>query len=205
MAELDAEKAATPKPEWDIAHLRLASVGAFDESIFELAKEPSKAQGARDAVMYEAFTTLRGQRWPQAKVAVWAHNLHITRNNPGIEQASYPGAVTLGTLLDRELGASYAPIGLVGYAVGIDWQTGPDTAMFNAKGSIELALHTAKRSLAFVDLVTPVSEPFVAAGKTMLVSGEKMVPSAHYAGLVFIDKPEGAKYIDGVSPFSMAP
>lgn len=54
---------------------------------------------------------------------IWAHNLHITRKNPEIEQASYQGTVTLGTLIDRGLDDRYVPIGLVGYAVGINWDT----------------------------------------------------------------------------------
>jgi erythromycin esterase-like protein len=190
------------RSDWDIARLRVTAIGAFDETIYRLFSERSKAQTARDAAMFDVFTTLRGQRFADKKVGVWAHNLHITRKNPEIDEASYPGAITFGTLLDRELGERYVPIGLIGHAVGTNWMDGPQVQAFGTKGSLERALHDAKRKLTFVDLVTPVEAPFVRKSEVLSVSGEKMIPAQHYAGVIFVDAPEGARYIGGTSPFA---
>ncbi len=192
---------ATSAPEYQRARLRVVGMGAFNETIYHyIGRDGAKGQEARDVAMFDVWKTLRAQRGPQVKTGIWAHNLHLTRRNPEIEAAAYPKAITFGTLVDRELGARYVPIGLIGYKVSIDWHEGPKVSSFSSSKSIEKKLHDSGATLSFLDLTTPVEAPF-AGDASYEVSTERMKPSQHYAGLVYIDAPKAPAWVGGTAPF----
>lgn len=193
--------AASSALDFELARLHVVSIGAFEDNAFEFfGRDQKKGYAARDAGMFDVLNTLRAFRFPGKSVAISEHNQHLTRKNPQIEGGYWP-VKTLGTLLDEQLGPKYVPIGLIGRRVGTNWFGGPKVVQFNETSSLERALFSAGRTLTFVDLTTSVEAPFVAPDKTYVVGGERMKPALHYAGLIFVDSPEGAKYIGGVSPF----
>lgn len=201
--ETNADKlvSSTSQDEHARARLRNVGMGAFTESIYQfIGRDSAKGQEARDVAMFDVFRTLRAQQFPRAKVGIWAHNLHLTRKNPEIEFPAYRGATTLGTLLDRDLGPRYVPIGVVGYKIGIDWTNGLAASVFDSPKALERKLHDSGATLSFLDLVTKVEAPFAGEG-SFEVSTEKMRPSTHYAGLLFMDDPEFPTWVGGVSPF----
>lgn len=146
---------------------------------------------ARDEGMAYVLLALVELYHPEQKVAVWAHNGHLM-----MRFDEWAGFLMMGVLLREQLGDAYAPIGLVGYSVSLNWPgvyvgeypppTGDDT--------IEVMLHHLCREALLVDLAFPdAAAPFFTPGETYgitetLAGTYPGVPADQFRALVFLDE-----------------
>jgi erythromycin esterase-like protein len=194
---------ATSREDFERTRLATVALDAFEGQAYEyFGRDVNKGYAIRDAGMFEVFQSLRALKAKPPRVAVWAHNGHLSLEYTQVIKPAYPNTVTFGTLLGQAYRERYRPIGLVGYKVGINWFDGPEVAPFTSSLSIEKKLHENGVSPAFIDLTTPATAPLIPTDAVFSVGGEQMMPTKHFAGLVFIDAPAGASYIGGTSPFT---
>lgn len=213
-AFLDARRAelvaASSEEQLELMRLALVRIESFDTQAYHFFGRGQRTLGqtARDAAMADVLLSLRRLRYPAARVALWAHNYHVTRNSDTIEGTTpYRGGVNLGTLLDRTPGLRYVAIGLSAYDVGYDWLMGSGSYRQDSADSIERLLHDTGHPYLFVSF----AEASVGGGTLLepdglfLVSDEGMIPREHYDGLLFLDVSPASTWVTDTSPFAMLP
>jgi len=195
-AHLSAERArivaASSETDFALAQLRVAGLRAWQGEIFH--SEYNVAPGAldvpasfeaRDRGMAYAFETLRATRHGDARTVIWAHNTHIAARQDEID-GYYGGARSMGTFLAERLGTRYAPIGIVGYEVSINWPgvgEGP-LPVPTALDAVEVELHALGRPYLLVDLAR---NALFGPDERHELQGDRMVPADQFRGLVFLD------------------
>ena len=164
-ARRDEWIAGTSEREVELARLDLLSLRAWHDSIWHDQQGDERASlEARDAGMAEAFEILRTQSFPDARVAIWAHNWHIaTRNDARTDEYAFR---SMGTWLGEQLGEDYAAVGLVAYEMVLNWpglHVGPIPAQTGER-AVERLLHElaplhAPDTALLVDLDGPMFAP----------------------------------------------
>ena len=98
------------------AKLRLAGLQAWLEEMIYFNSDFPRAYEARDRGMATLFAGIRALRLPKtAKVAVWAHNGHVTRDPNAFS------LTTMGSFLATSLRNKYVVLGLVSAEASVDW------------------------------------------------------------------------------------
>jgi erythromycin esterase-like protein len=169
-----------------LAHLASVSLAAWQDELYFETSDFTKSLEARDAAMATIFQTMHDFYWPGAKTILWAHNLHLARAQP---LAAGDGAsfVSMGTLLEKNLGDAYQPIALVANRVGINWPgTGFGYLPSASGGSVEAKLSSFGHQALLVDNASAWVQ---ALGELPLDAPqeEKVRPNQQYRGLVFLE------------------
>jgi erythromycin esterase-like protein len=147
---------------------------------------------ARDLAMAAIEEATRTLKFPNQKAVVWAHNYHLTRNHTEVSELGLGMTNTMGSVLSKDLGASYKAFALIGYDVEINWpgvgmgQTTPPT-----KKALESTLHALGRDTLFLDFMTPAIAPLVPMDKEILFNAPseiKAIGPHQFDGAFFLDK-----------------
>jgi len=170
------------------ARVRLRSVRAWEETLYYQSRDSRLSFEARDGGMADVFLMLRNLLYPKAKTVVWAANLQVSRNR---DQAT--GEVSMGTLLNRQLGRDYLPIGVVGYDLGVDAGSFDPSLCgvkaYHGADSVEARLHDLGQAYLLADLAFPGGRPpFLAPGAAYPLGDDVLVPRDQYAALFFVDQ-----------------
>jgi erythromycin esterase-like protein len=196
-AAMTTNKAAwvgkTSEPTWDLTRLQLAQIGAFDQTIYFLSRIKSttdlaKANGARDPVMFDAFTTIRKQRFAGRKVALWAHDNHLARHADEIENAQVTNVKTLGTLIDAALGSSYVVIGQTSLSTGVAFDGKPDELPARGATSFEARIGKLEGDTLLVTLpAATIGEgaPLPPAPMEFGTDPQTLAPARHYDAVIW--------------------
>ena len=188
-AALTAAASATAVEE---ARLALMALRAWQEQLW--IPDPGGYQ-ARDRGMAEMLLRLRALHAPGKRTIVWAWNWHIARRYEDVRgwdedpRAVVPrqGARAMGSFLHDALGASYRPVGLVGYRV---LTTGPALTppLQTNPQSVERRLHDLGRDVLLVDLRQPLADTLLVPGRTYRVSQEWGDPYRQFDALLFLEQ-----------------
>ena len=174
-----------------VRSLRIAVVSyrAAEDAFFVELPDPVRTYVPRDAGMGAVFEGVLALDYPSdARVAIWAHNLHLARSHDRLVNTGFPaGLVTFGTVVGRAFGAAYAPVAITGYAPGTNWPqldlVVEHTELGTSTDSVEVVLHRLGEPYLIVDpraaLLSLYAQP--------RLSEERMVPSEQYAAIVYLD------------------
>ena len=199
---------ATSTDELEYAKLHLLGIKAnIVKNYHNLKGEYGDGYESRDWGMTQVFNKLREMEFPDAKIAIWAHNWHIAHRTdlmtePAVVLAPVPMGLKackgMGTFLHEQLGDDYMAIGLHSYKLSVNWE-GLYQGEFepHTDESLEGLLHALERPMLLVDLAFPGAEaPFLeqgakypagifdgAGGAEFLV-----VPAQQYGAIIFIDE-----------------
>ncbi len=143
--ENDAIVAATSEVELEWAWIHLIGLRAWECDAY--GRYWDDPINHRDWGMAECLPRLQRLICPDLKTVIWAHNWHLDRNTPLLNQAS-----SMGTYLAARLGADYAPIALVAYKTRIHWYYWiPEPLEFVATTAVELRLHAYQRTALLIE------------------------------------------------------
>jgi erythromycin esterase len=179
--------AGTSAEELAWARLSLVSLRAWEFEVF-FGDDHARSSSARDEGMALVFQAMKQLRNPDDRVAVWAHNWHIAYRT---DEMNPQVGLSMGSHLRQALGDSYFAIGLVGYAVSIQWP-GVYSGLLplpEDPNEVELMLH---RDLGHAYLLVDLSfadadEPYLVTGRQYIVSGFWAVPADQYGALFYLD------------------
>lgn len=171
----------TSKADFEWAKIRLVGLRGWEYQMFY---PDSRSYTGRDEAMAYAFQVIRKLRHPRAKVAVWAHNSHISH-------APHPlnGGIPMGMFLTNSLGRSYVNLGLAAREVSIDWPgglgCGPQPLGPNAA---EEVFHGVGQGDLLIDLDVPGAEPLLTPGAVYTLGARRMVPRQHFDGVLYLEE-----------------
>ena len=157
----------------------------------------------RDRAMADNVDFLKRVVYPDEKIIIWAHNLHIRHNNDLLDQDAYNKIKSMGGWLHERYFEELYTIGLYMYK---GKGTYVNREVYNVKrpspNSLESILHSAGHKISFVDL--KYSKPV--AGNDWMVSeiptktwgleDLKMIPANQYDAIIFIDSISPPDYLD---------
>jgi erythromycin esterase-like protein len=173
----------TSKQDLGWARVHLVGQQAWQEQIFD--PDPGRRGRARDRGMAYVAQAIRALRFPQARVALWAHNGHLAKK---ADATSY-AAVQMGTLLAGDLGSDYVSIGLAAYETLIDWAAfhacGPASIQIG-ESSIEHKLHDL--GLGAGVLADLTARPrFFPRGAVYTLASARMVPAEQFNAILYLE------------------
>jgi erythromycin esterase-like protein len=171
----------TSKQDLELAKLFLVGLRAWENMNFE--QDAGVSFAYRDEAMAYAFQALRAMRFPRAKVAIWAHNSHISRSNHTLN-----GARVMGMYLAESLKSNYVNIALTAYNVEINWLSlGCGPVEEPVDRSVEKPLHDLGHETLLVDLDFPgTAAPYLSPGRYFL-GFRWMDPRAHFDGILYLE------------------
>lgn len=167
----------TSKADFEWAKVRLAGLRGWQSQMFF---PDSRSYTGRDEAMAYAFQAIRKMRHPRAKIAVWAHNSHVSH-------APHPlnGGIPMGMFLTSALGRSYVNLGLAARQVSIDWPgglgCGPQPLGPNAA---EEVFHGVGQGDLLIDTDAPLLQP----GASYTLGARRMVPQQHFDGVLYLEE-----------------
>ncbi len=187
---------------WDFARLAVRRMGAFDDSLFYLSRDPSlsglaPANQARDPAMYDTLQTLRKYRFPNRKTAVWAHNGHVIRDARSLTNSQWSGVVSLGTSLGDEYGAGYVVVAQVSLQTKTAFQGKVASLPTPAPTSVERLLEPYGRDFLLLLLPegTEGASPAVRGGLVKMGTDPwTLVLSKHADAIVWHRRSDEATY-----------
>jgi erythromycin esterase-like protein len=196
----------------ELEYARLRAIGIkrnTTKNYYKLKGDWGKSYEHRDWAMAYAFNKFREMRFPEAKIALWAHNWHIAQDTPAMTEPAVtllPVPVGLeastgtGTILRQQLGDEYIAIGLHAYHLSVNWE-GVRQGAFppHTETSLEGVLHSLGQPGLLVDLAFPGAEtPFLEPGKKYPAAifegvgdGVPVVPADQYRAILFLDDSPG--------------
>ncbi|HEY0143848.1 MAG TPA: erythromycin esterase family protein [Thermoanaerobaculia bacterium] len=166
---------STSREAFDVAMLRVVSLRAMQEQVFDIRDDFAKGFSARDAGMAYAFHARRAMKAPNAKTALWAADIHVAQNRlPG-------GELPLGSHLETALGAGYVSFAITAY----------ESYLPNPSGVCGLAARTAgsaEEQLARYGHQTMLVRPRGGAPQyqVMPLGFRNFRPFADFDGIIFL-------------------
>lgn len=136
----------TSERDFAFAKLHLVGLRAEEDLQFLFNTDFPAAFSARDVAMAYSFQTLRALKFPKAKTAIWAANVHVARS-PRLRSGERP----MGGYLAAALGRNYVSFGLVAYEAELDLPGDCGPAPL-ATPSIEEQLHRLGEDYLLVDM-----------------------------------------------------
>lgn len=159
----------------------------------------------RDVAMAKIYEGLRSIYFPDEKAILWAHDGHLMRDGAA---AGY--VRNMGSVLSQDLGSAYAPIGLSGWNVEVDWPgvyaNGPTSSPGMSPQVFEWKLEQLGRPWLLVDLDDPGLGSFLTPGAAYQYgnapSGEfLLVPAAQFRAAIFFQTSPPMTGLDWNTPF----
>jgi erythromycin esterase-like protein len=136
----------TSANDFALAKLHLAGLRAEENLRYFFVSDFPAAFSARDVEMANTFQVLRAMKFPKAKIAIWAANVHVARSSR-LPNGERP----FGGYLAAALGRNYVSFGIVGYETEIDIPGDCGPAQL-ASSSIEEQLHRLGEDYLLVDM-----------------------------------------------------
>ncbi|HEV2843859.1 MAG TPA: erythromycin esterase family protein, partial [Thermoanaerobaculia bacterium] len=138
----------TSAQDFALAKLHLVGLRAWEVAAFAPGYNFQTRFAARDEAMAYTIRTLRAMRFPKARTAVWAANVHVARSR------SLPGGERpMGGFLAASLGArNYVSLGLVAYVGELQFPGVGCGPIPLATPSIEEQLHRLGEEYLLVDM-----------------------------------------------------
>ncbi len=138
----------------------LAAVGlrAAQDQVFLAETDVTGSFEARDVAMGTVFQGVLDLDFsPDVRVAIWAHNIHLSMAHDRIDSSYAPRATTFGAVIADAFGDDYAAVAITGYAPGTNWPqidlVEEHSDLGTSAGSVESRLGANLRDLeAQVDL-----------------------------------------------------
>jgi erythromycin esterase len=189
-AELLEESSSAEELEW--ARIALIGLDSWQGEKYYYNSDIKKSYESRDIAIAEIFQRTRALLFPDTKTIVWAHNYHLTERHGDVTGGGLDYAITMGTVLKKDLGDAYQPFALLGYDVEINWPNigmGP-TQLPTSESSLELMLHDLGEPHLFVDLDEATAGGFIAADIKYEVgtpNPELMTPVTQFRAAFFLD------------------
>ncbi|MEL6189523.1 MAG: erythromycin esterase family protein, partial [Myxococcota bacterium] len=196
-AERDRIVASTDASDVEELERALIGIRAFHLQSFysernALNPTPSRKLSyvSRDRGMARIALRQRDVDFPGQKIAIWAHNSHISRAHHQVE-GYWGGARSMGTFMAEALADDYFALMVTGHDVSINWPgigVGP-AAPVSDRQSLEAKLHRLDSPFLLVDLVDPGAElPFVASDPLAFAHGlGSGVPRDQFQAVLFIE------------------
>lgn len=181
--------AETSPQDFEYAKLRLLGLKSWQGQIYNFGKREFEASStSRDSGMAQAFRTLRAQRYPKLKVALWAHNFHIARN---AERSAWR-MNTMGYFLRQTFGSDYVTVGLISNVTEIDWPQTRGCGRTNEarhERTVERLLNELGHEYLLVNLGFPGGNPpFLVPGQAYRLSESNMVPASQFDAVIFLSR-----------------
>jgi erythromycin esterase len=197
-AHTAALEAASSHEKLELARIAQIGAKAWQVEIYNYTADYKASYQARDDAMAEVLARLTALRYPGLKTIVWAHNYHLRKAGAKVTGEGAVGAPTMGMRIAERLGAAYAPIGITGYDVSIDWpQVGcGELPAPDGNDSMESALDALSAGDLLVDLAAGPTPPFAAGQEYGEGWYERMVPAEQYRALLFLDKSPAMQPLD---------
>jgi erythromycin esterase len=189
LAGLDAIDAAIDPGAFDVV-LAAKSFRAWQTEVYDLDKDPKGSFEARDVGMAAMFEAMRARSFATKKTILWAHNYHLSEAHTEVAVSVFPArAITLGSILRKDLGASYRAVGLVGWDVEINFPPTPVGKVGDADpDAYEVKLHALGRPSMFVRVDETVGDLDGATLRPLGTPSEETVAPAHqFDALLFLD------------------
>lgn len=184
--EKEIERRTSPE-ELGWARVHLAGERAGQEFAFALARgDFAGSYAARDRGMAYMAEAIPALRFPKARVALFAHNGHVTRDGQG-----HYALTAMGNFLDASLGRSYVVIAQTAWDLQMDWPRFGRCGRHIAVGErpIEDFLHGIGESYLLLDLGPRGSHPPFLAPEVPWSIGDSYAapPSASFDALIYQD------------------
>lgn len=176
--------------EW--ARIALIGLESWQGEKYYYNSDIKRSYESRDIAMADIFQRTRALLFPGTKTVVWAHNYHLTERHGEVTGGGLDHAITMGTVLKKELKDAYQPFALLGYDVEINWPNigvGP-TSLPTSKSSLERMLHDLGEPHLFVDLDEATAGGFIAPDVKYQVgtpNPERMTPVTQFRAAFFLD------------------
>ena len=191
LTDHEAELAAQTSAE-ALAWVRINIIGlrAWEFMTYHTQWSQPGVTETRDRAMADVFMAIRRLRNPDDRVAIWAHNFHITYEGREVG-GDWGNTRTMGSHLRAALGDDYFALGLVGFSVSTNWP-GVAVGEHTRPGNdlhVEYRLHhEVGRDYLLVDLTFPgTDEPFLVPGNNSLINAAWMVPEDQFGALFYLD------------------
>ncbi|WP_201280736.1 erythromycin esterase family protein [Paenibacillus lutrae] len=156
----------------------------------------------RDKMMADNLTWLSEKLYPDKKIIVWGHNVHIRKNNAKIMNSPYSGLKLMGDLMPERLKKQSYVIGLYMYQGKAANNVGDAYEVVKPEaGSLEHILHESGHAYTFVDMKYRKDRPgtsWMYLPRVSLDWGimpESFIPRQQYDGLLLIDTVKPPAYI----------
>jgi erythromycin esterase len=151
----------------------------------------------RDSSMALNCDFLVNELYPGKKIILWAHNVHIRRDNAAVSS----DGPSMGTWISRRYGPAYYCLGLYMYRGTLRTEGRVVDLLSPTPGGLESILYRGGLRYSFVDLSRAAHrrdaehhrgaewmfEPLVAESWGGIDRDEKLVPTDQYDGIVFIE------------------
>lgn len=148
----------------------------------------------RDKAMADNVSFLRSAIYPDEKIIIWAHNLHIRHNNEQLNQAGYNTIKSMGSWLHERYPEALYTIGLYMYAGQAAYNNREVyDIVSHAPNSLESILHSTGYKSSLVDLKysKKVGENdwmrTEIVTKTWGLEELRMIPAEQYDAILFVD------------------
>ena len=168
----------------DLAWARVHLVGeqTWQEEIFYLDSDTTRAVSARDRGMAYVAQPIRDLRFPHARTALWAHSGHIAKDG----QSAY-FQDTMGGFLDAELGNKYRAFALTAYDTSLNWSITRRCGLFHLLGpnAVEQVFHNLGQGALLADLGGHPT--FLQPGVSYALGGNPMVPAEHFDAVIYLE------------------
>lgn len=179
---------------WSVT-MNIEEMSAYHEGLLVQAYE------VRDKNMAENVKFLVNELYPEDKIIIWAHNLHISH-----DRRSMPGwsANSMGKWIVESYRPELYTIGLYMYRGKAAWNTREVYEITPvAKGSIESVLYRTRRKHCFVDMLGRERDEGnswmfeLVTGKYWGRTDWPLVPRNQYDAILFIDTVNPPSYFEG--------
>ncbi|MFN7974610.1 MAG: erythromycin esterase family protein [Acidobacteriota bacterium] len=191
--------------EWKLARMHLTLVSQAEEML----RTEEGSVLVRDRAMADNVAWIREREGPDAKVLLWAHNGHVSR-----EEDAMAGGSAMGAHLHRMYGVDFVSFGLLFHQGGFrarnaasqgdveDFTIGPP-----CEESLEAALAATGRTALALDLRDEPADPAAAAWLSMRrpirsigAVYSKAAPDAYYLDVLPAEAFDGILYVGTVTP-----
>lgn len=156
----------------------------------------------RDKAMADNVDFLKNTIYPNEKIIIWAHNLHIRHHNDELAQSDYNKIKSMGAWLHERYPDDLYTIGLYMYeGQGAYNDKTTYDIISHTPNSLESILHSTGYEACFIDLK---NQKIVKGNnwmtteiltKTWGLFDLKLIPRNQYDGILFIDSISPPKYL----------
>ena len=157
----------------------------------------------RDRAMADNVDFLKRVVYPDQKIIIWAHNLHIRHNNVQLEQDAYNKIKSMGGWLHERYSEELYTIGLYMYkGQGAYVNREVYDVKSHSPNSLESILHSTGYESCFVDLkhqeIVEGNEWMATKilTKTWGLEDLRMIPKNQYDAIILIDSVSPPDYLD---------
>lgn len=169
-------------------------------------KDINESYRIRDEMMAENLKWIIEELYPNEKIIVWAHNVHIRKFNSGAEvyTSNFPSIPMMGEILEEEYGEESYTLGLFFKEGSAKYHRDGKELPFKPvqKGSLEWTISQGEGEATFIDFTNiPNNDETSWAREEMniYINGkftQKIIPTEQYDGVIGLDEVSPIEFID---------